>query len=81
MHIAVAAILRQARVAWQLSLREGFEVKVTETLMKGIPMIATKAGGIPLQIKDRETGFLVEVGDVAAGMRLLSRLIISRTPC
>jgi glycosyltransferase involved in cell wall biosynthesis len=44
-------------------------VKVTEALLKGVPMIATKAGGIPLQINDGVTGFLVEIGDAQRGAR------------
>ncbi|CAG8521583.1 3562_t:CDS:10 [Diversispora eburnea] len=57
-------MLRCSHVALQLSTREGFEVKVTEALGKGIPVVAFKAGGIPLQIEHGETGFLVEIGDV-----------------
>lgn len=56
-------LLREARVALQLSHKEGFEVKVSEALMKGIPVAAYKAGGIPLQIVDGVSGFLVEVGN------------------
>lgn len=37
-------ILRCAHVALQLSTREGFEIKVTEALAKGVPVIAFKAG-------------------------------------
>ncbi|EEQ90501.1 hypothetical protein RJZ56_006009 [Blastomyces dermatitidis] len=57
------ALLSKARVALQLSTREGFEVKVSEALHKGKPVIATLAGGIPLQVQDGKNGFLVEVGD------------------
>lgn len=57
------ALLSNAKIALQLSLREGFEVKVSEALHKGIPVIATNAGGIPLQIRDGKSGFLVDVGD------------------
>ena len=57
------ALLRGAHIALQLSHAEGFEVKVTEALMKGVPVIAYKAGGIPLQIKDGVSGFLVKIGD------------------
>lgn len=57
-------ILRGAYVALQLSHREGFEVKVTEALAKGVPVIAYKAGGIPLQIHDNKTGYLVPIGDI-----------------
>jgi glycosyltransferase involved in cell wall biosynthesis len=59
-------ILRGAYVALQLSHREGFEVKVTEALHKGVPVIAYKAGGIPLQIKDGQDGFLIPIGDYQA---------------
>ena len=57
------SLLRRCTVALQLSLKEGFEVKVTEALMKGKPVIAYRTGGIPLQIQDGVNGFLVEVGD------------------
>src|SRR5260370_21068430 len=56
-------LLRKCTVALQLSLKEGFEVKVTEALMKGKPVIAYRAGGIPLQIQGGRDGFLVAVGD------------------
>ncbi|KAG2194415.1 hypothetical protein INT47_003126, partial [Mucor saturninus] len=57
-------ILRGAHVALQLSHREGFEVKVTEALHKGVPVVAYEAGGIPLQIQRDVNGFLVPIGDV-----------------
>ena len=60
------ALLSNARVVLQLSTREGFEVKVSEALHKGIPVIATTAGGIPLQVQQEKSGFLVEPGDAAA---------------
>jgi trehalose synthase len=43
----------------QKSTREGFGLVVTEALWKGKPMVGGKVGGIPLQIIDGETGFLV----------------------
>lgn len=57
------SLLRNSKVVLQLSHREGFEVKVTEALRKGKPVIAFRAGGIPLQIDDGKSGFLVDVGD------------------
>ncbi|KAG0636842.1 trehalose synthase [Tuber brumale] len=57
------AILTTAKLVVQLSLREGFEVKVSEALHHGKPVIATRAGGIPLQIQHGKSGFLVDVGD------------------
>lgn len=59
-------LLSKAHIALQLSTREGFEIKVSEALHKGIPVVATLAGGIPLQVQNNRNGFLVEVGDTDA---------------
>lgn len=67
-------LLSKAKIALQLSSREGFEVKVSEASHKGKPVIATMAGGIPLQVQDQKTGFLVDVGDTDAVARHLCDL-------
>lgn len=56
-------LISKAHVVLQLSTSEGFEVKVSEALHAGRPVVATKSGGIPLQVKDSINGFLVEPGD------------------
>ena len=61
--ILVNAIQRFSTVLVQNSIREGFCLAVTEALWKGKPVVATNVGGIPLQIKDGENGFLVEPGN------------------
>jgi glycosyltransferase involved in cell wall biosynthesis len=71
-------LMSNALVALQLSTREGFEVKVSEALHKGIPIIATKAGGIPLQVQDGKNGFLVEPGDSSAVAKHLNTLWTDR---
>jgi alpha,alpha-trehalose phosphorylase (configuration-retaining) len=60
------ALMSNAKVALQLSTREGFEVKVSEALHKGIPVIATKSGGIPLQVEHGKSGYVVEPGNSTA---------------
>jgi glycosyltransferase involved in cell wall biosynthesis len=57
------ALMANAHVALQLSSREGFEVKVSEALHHGKPIIATKRGGIPLQVDHGKNGYLVESDD------------------
>ena len=57
------ALLRRSKIALQLSLKEGFEFKVTEALMKGKPVVAYASGGIPLQIVDGRSGYLVPTGE------------------
>jgi len=46
-------------VVIQKSTREGFGLVVTEALWKGVPVVGGNVGGIPLQVLDEETGFLV----------------------
>ncbi|HEX2360414.1 MAG TPA: glycosyltransferase [Solirubrobacterales bacterium] len=58
--IEVNAFQSQADVLIQKSIREGFGLTVSEALWKGRPTIAGKVGGIPLQIVDGESGYLVE---------------------
>ncbi|EIN08341.1 UDP-Glycosyltransferase/glycogen phosphorylase [Punctularia strigosozonata HHB-11173 SS5] len=57
------ALMRGADIACQVSTREGFEIKVTEAIHKTRWIIATRAGGIPLQIRDNIDGKLVPRGD------------------
>jgi trehalose synthase len=64
--IEVNAFQSQADVVMQKSLREGFGLTVTEALWKGRATIGGNVGGIPLQISDGETGFLVSTPDQAA---------------
>jgi len=58
--ILVNAIQRFSTVVVQNSIREGFCLAVTEALWKGKPIVATNVGGIPIQIREGEEGFLVE---------------------
>jgi len=58
--ILVNAIQRFSTVVVQNSVREGLCLAVTEALWKGKPIVATNVGGIPIQIRDGEEGFLVE---------------------
>ncbi|KAJ2044190.1 hypothetical protein GGI08_007177, partial [Coemansia sp. S2] len=70
----LCAVLRGSFCALQLSHREGFEVKVTESLSKYKPVIAYRSGGIPLQIEDGKTGILVERGNTKGVADALTRL-------
>lgn len=48
------------------SIREGFGLTVTESLWKMVPVVGGNVGGIPLQVIDGETGFLVNSVEEAA---------------
>jgi trehalose synthase len=57
--IEVNAFQSHADVVIQKSTREGFGLTVSEAIWKARPFIGGDVGGIPLQIEDGVTGFLV----------------------
>jgi len=62
-NILVNALQRVSSVIIQKSIREGFGLTVTEALWKEKPVVASNVGGIPLQIEDEKTGFLLAPDD------------------
>lgn len=62
--VVINALQRVSSVVLQKSLREGFGLTVAEASWKGVPVVAGAVGGIPLQIIDGETGYLVEPRDL-----------------
>ena len=69
-NVEVNAFQRQADVVIQKSIREGFGLVVSETLWKGTPVVAAKAGGIPIQMAGDAGGFLVDSVEEAADRTL-----------
>jgi len=64
--IEVNAFQSQADICMQKSIREGFGLTVSEALWKGRPTIGGDVGGIPLQIDDGVSGYLVDSSGAAA---------------
>ncbi len=58
--IEVNAFQSQSDICLQKSIREGFGLTVSEALWKGRPTIGGNVGGIPLQIEDGVSGYLVD---------------------
>lgn len=73
-NVEVNAFQRLSRVVVQKSLREGFGLVVSEALWKGTPVVAGRAGGIPLQLQGGAGGYLVDsVADCAERVLWLLR--------
>ncbi len=73
-NIEVNAFQRLSQVIVQKSIREGFGLVISEALWKGTPVVAGRAGGIPLQMADGVGGILVDgVVECAAGILALLR--------
>ena len=65
-NVQINAFQRAADVVIQKSLREGFGLTVSEGLWKGTPVVGGRAGGIVLQIRDGEDGYLVDTVEECA---------------
>jgi glycosyltransferase involved in cell wall biosynthesis len=79
-HADVATIMRRARAFVQHSVvatdgdSEGTPVAVLEAGAAGVPVVATRHGGIPDAVVSGETGLLVDEGDVRAMARCMLQL-------
>ncbi|MDM5302240.1 N-acetyl-alpha-D-glucosaminyl L-malate synthase BshA [Bacillus subtilis] len=58
-----------------LSEKESFGLVLLEAMACGVPCIGTNTGGIPEVIKNSVSGFLVDVGDVAAATACAMRIL------
>ena len=76
----VNAFQRVADVVIQKSTREGFGLVVSEALWKGTPVVAGRAGGIPLQLEHGISGFLAGSLDEFAAhvVELLEHPLLAR---
>ena len=57
-HLEINALQRASTIVIQKSLREGFGLTVAEALLKKKPVVASAAGGIPVQVIHKVTGVL-----------------------
>ncbi len=62
----IPKLMAQSDVLVLPSYREGTPRVITEALAAGTPVVATNIAGIPEQVDDGKTGYLVEPGDINA---------------
>lgn len=73
--ILVNSIQRASNVVLQKSVREGFGLSVAEALWKRTPVVASDVGGIPSQVIDGETGYLVDSHDYDDAAKKVIKLL------
>jgi glycosyltransferase involved in cell wall biosynthesis len=68
-------LLAESRVCVCPSEKEGWGLTVIESNTLGTPVVATDADGLRDSVRDTETGFLVEMGDVSAFAQRIAALL------
>lgn len=71
------ALLQQADVFVLPSYNEGMPVSILEAMARHLPVIATTVGGIPEQVKDGQSGVLIQPGDKEALHHAMEQFILS----
>jgi len=71
------ALYARADVFVHATRYEGSSLVTLEAMAHALPVVATRAGGIPDKVRDGETGRLVEPGDVAALAAAIAELAAS----
>ncbi len=71
----INSLQRASSVVVQKSVKEGFGLTVSEALYKGTPVVASRVGGIPLQILDGENGYLHGPQDFNGFARSIIRIL------
>jgi len=74
-NILVNCLQRASTVVVQKSLKEGFGLTVAEALYKMTPVVASRVGGIPLQVIDGENGFLHHPRDYTGFAKSIIKLL------
>lgn len=67
-------LLQQADLYVLPSHFEGLPVSILEAMSHGLPVVSTRVGGIPEQVREEREGLLVDAGDVDALAAALVRL-------
>ena len=71
----IAALMPGLDVMVHAAAREGLGVAVLEAMAAGVPVVATRVGGVPDIIDDGLSGLLVRPGDTAAIAAGIERLL------
>jgi glycosyltransferase involved in cell wall biosynthesis len=78
---AILAALAEARVLALHSEEESQGIALCEAMAVGLPIVATRVGGIPDVLADSGAGVMVELGDVAGMAAAIRRYLGDETAC
>jgi alpha,alpha-trehalose phosphorylase (configuration-retaining) len=73
--MAINSVSRGAALYLQPSLKEGFEMRVTDSILQGVPVIGSNRGGIPLQIIEGKSGYVIDPSDTEQWAERITELM------
>lgn len=77
-HQSLPEVLSQADIFVQPSIGdETFGISLVEAMACGLPVLASRNGGMPEIVVENETGLLLPAGDVAAWCKAIAETIVS----
>ena len=71
----VAPLIRECAVFLLPSSTESFGLAALEALASGVPVVASRVGGLPEVVQDGETGLLVDPGDLDGMVDAVTQLL------
>lgn len=74
-HLQLQDYFRQAALLVNPSFSEAFGMSLVEAMASGVPVVATRVGGMVDVVEAQETGLLVLAGDVEALAAAMARLL------
>jgi glycosyltransferase involved in cell wall biosynthesis len=80
-HSAIPDLMRQSRILCLPSHKEGTPNCITEALSCGLPVVATRVGGIPDILEHQKEGLLVDKADVDGLAGALSIMLSDEEKC
>jgi glycosyltransferase involved in cell wall biosynthesis len=71
----IATMLQIASMLVLPSAQENAPMAIAEAMAAGTPVLATSVGGVPEMVRNGDTGFLYQPGDIAALVEHAGRLL------
>jgi glycosyltransferase involved in cell wall biosynthesis len=63
------------------STQENAPMVIAEAMAVGVPVVATRVGGVPEMVRDTETGFLYDIGNIPVLTSSLRRMLTDSNLC
>jgi spore coat protein SA len=74
-HEHISGVYRDADIYVNPSFTEGLPMSVVEAMASGLPVVATRVGGVPEIVEEGKTGLLVDPGDAGGLAQAILRVL------